>query len=38
MTTPDTSVLIGSAASSPGYTWLFGFDGSTGEPMILQNS
>jgi hypothetical protein len=38
MTTPDTSVLIGSAASSPSYTWLFGFDGSTGEPMILEIS
>jgi hypothetical protein len=31
--------FIGSAmASSPGYTWLFGFDASTGQPLILENS
>ncbi len=34
----DSSVQIGSAASSPSYTWLFGTDNTTGEPMILEYS
>jgi hypothetical protein len=34
----DSSVSIGSAASSSSYTWLFVFDGSTGGPLILENS
>jgi hypothetical protein len=34
----DSSVQIGSAASSPSYTWLFGTDNTTGEPMILEHS
>jgi hypothetical protein len=29
---------IASATSSPSYTWLFGNDGSTGEPVILENT
>jgi hypothetical protein len=34
----DTSVSIGSAASSPSHVWLFGYDGATGGPMILSHS
>ena len=34
----DSSVLIGSAASSPSHVWLFGTDDTTGEPMILSHS
>jgi hypothetical protein len=34
----DTSVSIGSAASSPSHVWLFGYDGAIGGPMILSHS
>ena len=34
----DSSVSIGSAASSPSHVWLFGTDDTTGEPMILSHS
>jgi hypothetical protein len=33
----DSSVSIGSAASSPSHVWLFGTDDTTGEPMILSH-
>jgi hypothetical protein len=34
----DTSVSIGSAASSPSHVWLFGYNGAIGGPMILSHS
>lgn len=34
----DSSVQIGSAASSPSHVWLFGTDNTTGEPLILSHS
>lgn len=34
----DTSVQVGSAASSPGHTWMFGTNSTSGEPVILSHS
>jgi hypothetical protein len=36
--TNPAEVSIGSAADSPGHSWLFGENGSTGAPLILEDS